>query len=52
VITGGRERTLPEWEGLLARGGLRLCSVTPTTSTLCIIECRPGFAGGTEGRPE
>jgi hypothetical protein len=45
VITGGRERTLPEFEGLLARGGFRLCSVTPTTSTLCIIECRPASDG-------
>jgi hypothetical protein len=30
LLTGGRERTVPEYEALLANAGLRLARVLPT----------------------
>ena len=42
VITGGRERTLPELSALLDQSGLRLGDVTRTRTQRCLVE---GFAG-------
>jgi O-methyltransferase domain len=38
VAAGGRERTLAEWESLLASAGLRLERTVPTWSTFSVIE--------------
>ncbi len=38
AMAGGRERTRQEFEQLLARAGLRLVSVTPTSSSFVVIE--------------
>lgn len=44
VLAGGRERSAAELERLLARAGLRLSRVTPTTSPLSIVEAAPDAA--------
>ena len=44
VITGGRERTHKEFESLFDRAGLRLQSVTPTSTLLSVIEGTLGEA--------
>jgi hypothetical protein len=41
AVTGGRERTLTEYRGLIARAGLELVRVTPTATSFSIIEARP-----------
>ncbi len=38
TITGGRTRSLADFQALLAQAGLRLAKATPTTSGLAIIE--------------
>jgi SAM-dependent methyltransferase len=38
TLTGGMERTAEEFRGLLARAGLRLTRVIPTTSPVSIVE--------------
>ena len=38
MTQGGRERTAPEWTGLLAEGGFRLDRIVPTRSPACVIE--------------
>jgi hypothetical protein len=38
VLPGGRERTLGEFEALLAAGGLSLAQVVPTTTAFTVIE--------------
>lgn len=44
VMTGGRERTRQEFESLFDRAGLRLQSVTPTSTVLSVIEGALGQA--------
>ncbi|MBC5824846.1 MAG: methyltransferase [Candidatus Eremiobacteraeota bacterium] len=41
VLTGGKERTLEEFQSLLASGGFRLNRVVPTASELAIFEALP-----------
>jgi hypothetical protein len=41
VLVGGRERTKTQFAALLARGGFALECVTPTRSSLSVIEARP-----------
>ncbi|MFC3996549.1 methyltransferase [Nocardiopsis sediminis] len=41
VISGGRERTVDEFTGLLAAAGLRLVGVIPTASPYSLIEAVP-----------
>ncbi len=41
VSAGGRERTEPEWQALLARGGFRMCAVHPTGTAASVIEAAP-----------
>jgi hypothetical protein len=38
VFPGGQERTEPEYRELLAKAGLRLTRVVPTTSAVSIVE--------------
>lgn len=40
AVTGGRERTLPEYEALLAAAGLELVGVTPTVTPFSLVEAR------------
>ena len=40
AITGGRERTLPEYNALLAGAGIELVGVTPTATPFSIIEAK------------
>jgi catechol 2,3-dioxygenase-like lactoylglutathione lyase family enzyme len=40
AITGGRERTLSQYSGLLRGAGLELVRVTPTTTSFSIIEAQ------------
>ena len=39
-LTGGRERTLPEYEALLAGAGLERVGMTPTATPFSLIEAR------------
>jgi hypothetical protein len=41
VMNGGRERSQVEFSSLLAAAGLRLTSITPTATPLCVIEAVP-----------
>jgi hypothetical protein len=41
AVTGGRERTLAQYRGLIARAGLELVRITPTATAFSIIEARP-----------
>jgi hypothetical protein len=41
TITGGRVRSLAEFDKLLADAGLRLANVTPTSSGLTVIDAKP-----------
>jgi hypothetical protein len=41
AVTGGRERTLRQYDRLLSRAGLELVAKTPTATTFSIIEARP-----------
>jgi hypothetical protein len=41
VMTGGRERTEPEYQALLRRAGLKITNVTSTGTELSLIEARP-----------
>jgi hypothetical protein len=41
VLTGGRERTIEQYRGLLASAGFRLNDVYPTSADLVIIEAMP-----------
>ena len=41
VAPAGRERTLEEWDALVARGGFRLATATPSASGLAVIEATP-----------
>ncbi len=43
VAPAGRERTLEEWDDLLARSGFRLVTATPSASGLAVIEAVPGY---------
>jgi hypothetical protein len=38
TITGGRARSLAEFEALLADAGLKLSNVTPTSAGLSVLE--------------
>ena len=38
LLTGGAERTAPEYESLLARAGLRMTRVLPTSTSASIVE--------------
>lgn len=40
ALTGGRERTLPEYDALLAAAGLELIGVTPTATAFSLVEAR------------
>lgn len=40
AVTGGRERTLPEYDALLTAAGMELVSVTPTSTPFSVIEAR------------
>lgn len=40
ALTGGRERTLPEYDALLAGAGLELVRATPTGTSFSLIEAR------------
>lgn len=40
ALTGGRERTLPEYAALLAGAGLELVRVTPTETPFSLVEAR------------
>lgn len=40
AITGGRERTLPEYDALLSAAGLELVGVTPTATPFSVVEAR------------
>lgn len=40
AMTGGRERTLPEYDTLLAAAGLTLTGVTPTATPFSVIEAQ------------
>ncbi len=41
VIPGGKERTETEYRELFARAGFRLTGITPTASSVSVIEARP-----------
>ena len=41
AMTGGKERTLPEWEALLHSSGWRLVAVHPLRTVSSLIEARP-----------
>jgi ubiquinone/menaquinone biosynthesis C-methylase UbiE len=41
VMTGGKERTAKEFEGLLSESGFKLLQVIPTDHPTCIIEAQP-----------
>src|SRR5262249_28864021 len=41
VINGGRERTRDEFAALFAQSGFRLISMTPTSTSVCVIEGVP-----------
>ncbi len=41
TITGGRARSLADFEALLSEAGLALSKATPTSSGLSIIEAAP-----------
>jgi hypothetical protein len=41
VNTGGRERTLPEYERLFRQAGFELTRVVPTATPVSVIEGRP-----------
>jgi hypothetical protein len=43
VWTGGLERTIMQYEQLLARAGLRLIRVIPTRTAICILEAVPSI---------
>lgn len=40
AVTGGRERTLPEYDALLTAAGLELVGVTPTQTPFSLVEAR------------
>ena len=40
VLPGGRERTAEEFRALFDRAGFDLTSITPTRSSVCVIEAR------------
>jgi hypothetical protein len=40
TLTGGAERTALEFESLLARAGLRMTRVIPTTTSASIVEAQ------------
>lgn len=40
ALTGGRERTLPEYDALLSAAGLELVGVTPTATAFSLVEAR------------
>ena len=42
VMTGGRERTEPEYETLLGRAGLKIKNVISTGTELSLIEAERG----------
>ncbi|MGC1835031.1 MAG: methyltransferase, partial [Candidatus Acidiferrales bacterium] len=41
VLTGGKERTIPEYRDLLAGAGFRLNQVYPTSAEMNVIEAMP-----------
>ena len=41
VLTGGKERTVVEYQQLLANGGFRITEVFPTAAEIAIIEAKP-----------
>jgi len=41
ALTGGAERTTREFESLLARAGLTMTRVLPTTTSASIVEAEP-----------
>jgi hypothetical protein len=41
VMTGGRERTLPQYRALLKQAGFRVHRVTPTPAMLSVVEAVP-----------
>jgi O-methyltransferase len=41
VVTGGKERTIPEYRSLLSASGFQLTKVTPTPSGFNVIEALP-----------
>jgi len=43
VMNGGRERTRDEFTDLFEQSGFRLVSVTPTSTSLCVIEGVPAI---------
>jgi SAM-dependent methyltransferase len=45
TLTGGRERTEPEYRGLLAEAGFRLTRVVPTSAGIDLIESVPSQEG-------
>lgn len=41
IVTGGKERTIPEYKSLLSASGFQLTKVTPTPTGLNVIEASP-----------
>jgi hypothetical protein len=41
VMTGGRERTVKEFEALFTRAGFKMTRVVPTKSPFSLLEARP-----------
>ena len=41
IVTGGKERTIPEYKSLLAASGFQLTKVTPTPTGFNVIEASP-----------
>ena len=41
VMTGGRERTLKEFEAVFTQAGFQLTRVVPTKSPFSLLEARP-----------
>ena len=40
AVTGGRERSLPEYDALLTAAGLELVGVTPTATPFSLVQAR------------
>ncbi len=38
ALTGGRERTLDQYDALLAKAGLTMTQVTPTATEFSVVE--------------
>lgn len=48
AVTGGKERSEPEWKALLEAAGFRLTGVTPVGSDVGIVEAKPAQKNGSQ----